>query len=94
MVAKATAIPNIAPTRVFQNRSVSSELGAASRRSYVPVRLSSGITKGPAAADVKNTVKASRLAIPASALIPLRTEKEKNIKNGINKPNMIIPGLK
>ena len=49
---------------------------------------------GPAAAAVKKIVRDSNRATPCAAAISRRTEKEKNKKNGVMRPSMIIPGLR
>jgi hypothetical protein len=47
---------------------------------------------GPAAEAVKKVVSASNRATPCAAAMSRFTAKEKNMKNGIRKANMIIPG--
>jgi hypothetical protein len=49
---------------------------------------------GPAEEAVKKVVSANSRAMLCAAAISLRTEKEKNIKNGIINPNIIMGGVR
>jgi len=90
----ATPIPNMIPTKLLATSSVVVDKGAASSRSSVPVLRSRGMITGPADEAVKKVIRASNLANEAPGVISLLTEKEKNIKNGIKRPNMIIGGVR
>jgi hypothetical protein len=92
----ATPTAKTTPTIALPKSRHDMDKGAVIKRSRVRVLRSRISITGPAVDAVKKRIMDMRCIIPVCGdkSAPRLTEKEKNRRTGINRPNMIIGGLK